>query len=301
MLNEVDIRTDDTFIRLLNRGTLLVSTGSRSGVYSISASSIRHVSDQQAFGLSVRLNQLAIATRSSVEIHSIDDDGSTTLVDSSNEVSGDNHEVHFGETIQVVDTLRSQIVGLPNTRLSMLKPRHVWTPPWIQLLTEDDHCHLNGMTHRGNQLAFVSAASMTDECYGWKRSMDTGVIWDVQASQVVATGLCMPHSPRIESSRHEETLWFLNSGHGQVCRLKRGSPIEIVAIFAGFTRGLCLRGEVAFVGVSNCRKTFREYPVGNAGTGFCGIVAINLTTGATLGTMEFTSGAEEIFDLTFAN
>jgi uncharacterized protein (TIGR03032 family) len=76
--------------------------------------------------------------------------------------------------------------------------RPIWQPPFISAFLAEDRCHLNGLTMEDNRPAFVSAVSRSDVADGWReRRQDGGVIVDVAGGDIVASGLSMPHSPRI--------------------------------------------------------------------------------------------------------
>jgi len=100
--------------------------------------------------------------------------------------------------------------------------------------------------------AFVTALGQTDEPDGWRAdNVSGGVVIDVESDEIVAAGLCMPHSPRW----HDGQLWVLESGEGRlgVVDLERGR-VEEVARLPGFTRGLGFAGPYAFVGLSQVRE-----------------------------------------------
>ena len=91
--------------------------------------------------------------------------------------------------------------------------RPLWRPPFISALVGEDRCHLNGLAMDGPRPAFVTAVSRSDVADGWRdRRRDGGVVVDVASGEIVASGLSMPHSPRL----HEGRLWLLNSGRGEL-------------------------------------------------------------------------------------
>jgi uncharacterized protein (TIGR03032 family) len=107
----------------------------------------------------------------------------------------------------------------------------------------------------------------------------------------------MPHSPRWRDGR----LYVLNSGHGtfESVDLADGRREEIAAM-PGYTRGLALHGNLAFIGLSRIRETaiFGGVPLGARHDELkCGIGVVDLGTGDTVATLEFESGVEEIFDV----
>lgn len=210
------------------------------------------------------------------------------------------HEIAWGvgadgePELWMVNTLFSCLAGL-DSRFSFL-PR--WRPPFISALAAEDRCHLNGLAMRDGAPAFVTVMSTTDEPGGWRRARnDSGAVLDVATGEVVTAGLAMPHSPRW----HAGALWVLNSGLG---RLERVDPEtgtrEGIAAVPGYARGLAFHGGLAFVGLSKIRETaiFGGAPIAAYHDDLkCGVGIIDLATGATVGTFEFTSGVEEIFDI----
>ncbi len=107
----------------------------------------------------------------------------------------------------------------------------------------------------------------------------------------------MPHSPRVHLGR----VWLLDSGRGAlVCVDPANGETRTVARFPGYTRGLALIGKLAFVGLSRIRETstFGGVPIAEDRERLkCGVGIVDLETGQLAGQLEFTSGVEEIFDV----
>lgn len=210
------------------------------------------------------------------------------------------HEVAWGTTpsgdpdLWIVNTRFSCLAGL-DQRYSFV-PR--WRPPFISELAPQDRCHLNGLAMRDGSPAFVTVMARSDEPGGWRKNRnDTGAVLDVATGEPVTSGLAMPHSPRW----HDGQLFVLNSGMG---RLERVDPAtgrrEVVAALPGYARGLALHGDLAFVGLSRIRETstFGGVPIAAYHDRLkCGVGVIELSTGTTVGTLEFASAVEEIFDV----
>jgi uncharacterized protein (TIGR03032 family) len=122
-------------------------------------------------------------------------------------------------------------------------------------------------------------------------------VLDVASGEVVTAGLAMPHSPRW----HDGQLYVLNSGLGRLELVDLGTGRrEAVAAVPGYARGLAIHGTLAFVGLSKVRETatFGTAPI----TAYhdqlrCGVGVVDLTTGDTLATLQFTSVVDEIFDI----
>ena len=210
------------------------------------------------------------------------------------------HEIVWGAgegsrpDLWIVNTLFSCLAGLDG-RHSFV-PR--WRPPFVTELAPQDRCHLNGLAMRDGAPAFVTVMAATDQPRGWRSlPKDSGAVLDVASGEAVTTGLTMPHSPRW----HDGHLFVLNSGLG---RLERVDPDtggrDVVAAVPGYARGLALYGGLAFVGLSRIRETatFGETPIAEYHDQLrCGVGVIELSTGATVGTLQFTSAVEEIFDV----
>lgn len=173
-----------------------------------------------------------------------------------------------------------------------------WKPPFISQLAPQDRCHLNGLAIRDGLPGFVTAMSQTDTSQGWRPvKADSGIVMDVETNEVVASNLCMPHSPRLSGN----TLWFLNSGKGQLCQVDLNDRRQsVVEVFPGYTRGLALHGRFAFVGLSRIRErsTFGGIPLADHRENLrCAVAAVDLQTGRAAAFFEFTAGVEEIFDV----
>jgi uncharacterized protein (TIGR03032 family) len=113
-----------------------------------------------------------------------------------------------------------------------------------------------------------------------------GVIFSGATRDVIARGLTRPHSARFYKGR----LWVNNSGYGEVGVIERGGFIPVASL-PGWTRGLCFRGAVAFVGTSRVLPRFHQYAPGlNASASVCGVHAIEVRTGRILGSLIWPRG-----------
>ena len=113
----------------------------------------------------------------------------------------------------------------------------------------------------------------------------------------VARGLSMPHSPRLHDSR----LWVLESGTGRLLLVDAATGrSETVAELPGFARGLAFAGHCAFIGLSKIRETstFGGLPIAERLTELkCGVAVVDLQRGEIVGTLDFQTAVEEIFDV----
>jgi uncharacterized protein (TIGR03032 family) len=173
-----------------------------------------------------------------------------------------------------------------------------WTPPFITRLTSEDRCHLNGLAVKDDSVTYVTALGQTDEPGGWRRGKATGgCLIDVASSEIVCAGLSMPHSPRWHNGR----LWLLESGCGALITVDLASgSTETVIELPGFTRGLALTGETAFVGLSQIREssTFGDLPLtARLQERVCGVWVVDLRRGQIAGFLRFEDLVQEIFDV----
>jgi uncharacterized protein (TIGR03032 family) len=175
----------------------------------------------------------------------------------------------------------------------------IWQPPFITKLAAEDKCHLNGLAMVDGEPTYVTACSATSEATGWRHHrVGGGVVMHVPSSEVVATGLSMPHSPRF----YQGKLWLLNAGTGEFGYLDGGRFVPMT-FCPGFVRGLAFCGDFALVGMSKLRsKTFSGLPLeerltANGLESQCGLVIIDLRTGAIVHWLQMNGLVEELFDV----
>ena len=113
-----------------------------------------------------------------------------------------------------------------------------------------------------------------------------GVIYSGSTREPVVRGLTRPHSARFHRSR----LWVDDSGYGDVGVITDGL-FERVTRLPGWTRGLAFAGDLAFVGTSRVIPRFKQYAPGlDVERSRCAIHAIDTSTGAVRGSLEFPAG-----------
>ena len=186
-----------------------------------------------------------------------------------------------------VDTMRSCLATFD--RAGRVVPR--WRPKFISALEPTDRCHLRGLAMMHNRLTFVTAFGQTDTPRGWwTERARGGVVLNVDDGEIVARGLAMPCSPRIHNGR----LWLCESARGVIGRLDpHTGRYEVAATLPGFTRGLALVGDYAFVGVSPFHEgAVQEHR--HLGESMCGVCVVDLIRGESVATLPV-AGASEVF------
>ncbi|MEX0612901.1 MAG: TIGR03032 family protein, partial [Pirellulales bacterium] len=192
-----------------------------------------------------------------------------------------------------------------NTRFSCLAthdPDHsfapVWRPSFISQLTPDDRCHLNGLGLVNGRPRWVTALGETDTSGGWRENKKSGgILIDMESNEIVARGLSMPHSPRWHAGR----LWILESGTGSLGHVDLATGrYEPIVQLDGFTRGLEMVGNLAFVGLSQVRETavfsgiqITERLQETQRT--CGVWVIDIQRGQVVAFLKFEEAVQEIF------
>jgi uncharacterized protein (TIGR03032 family) len=205
----------------------------------------------------------------------------------------DIHEMAWiGDELWLVNTRFSCLCTL-NQEHSFV-PR--WRPPFVSSYAPEDRCHLNGLGVRDNKPRYVTALGETDTPQGWRANKrDGGLLIDIEAGEIIADHLSMPHSPRWYDGR----LWFLESGFGTLSVVDEASGrINVVAELPGFTRGLDFIGPLAFIGLSQVRETvsFGDIPITERLTErICGVWVVDTRNGQIVAFLRFEDSVQEIF------
>ena len=178
----------------------------------------------------------------------------------------------------------------------------LWHPPFISRIAAEDRCHLNGLAMQDGRPRYVTVVGRSDVADGWRDHRQAGgCVIDIDSNQVVATGLSMPHSPRL----HNGQLWVLNSGTGEFGRIDRDAGrFEPVAFLPGYARGLSFHGDFAFVGLSMPRdnRTFTGLALDQAlatrgAEARCAVMVIDLRSGDTPHWARFEGVVQELYDI----
>jgi uncharacterized protein (TIGR03032 family) len=207
------------------------------------------------------------------------------------------HEIAFGtETLWLVNTRFSCLSAL--SKDCSFVP--VWQPKFITQLAPEDRCHLNGLAMDEGKPKFITALGDSNTPRGWSPDKAaSGIVLDFASKEIIAHGLCMPHSPRWFGNR----LWLCNSGKGEVLIVDpaNGKPTVVCQVPA-YLRGFTAVGNHLALGMSQIREKhiFGSLPVQkNKDRLMCGVCVIDLQSGKLAGTLEFTSGCQEVFDVQF--
>ena len=180
--------------------------------------------------------------------------------------------------------------------------RSVWQPKFISELRPEDRCHLNGLAMDGGRPRYVTAAGTTDKARGWREERTgAGCVIDVPSQEIVATGLTMPHSPRL----HGGKLYVCNAGTGELGEVEVASGrFNPIAFCPGFARGLAFLGNHAVVGLSLPRqhKDFSGLPLDErlkqeGKQPQCMVQVINMNTGATDHWLALGGVVRELYDI----
>ena len=144
---------------------------------------------------------------------------------------------------------RFSCLARPSEELSF---EPIWQPPFLDGFGPGDRCHLNGLAMGPDGPAYATSVGTTDalERWRWTRA-GGGAVTHVPTGEIVASGLSMPHSPRL----HDGELWLTNSGTGELCHVDPDAGTwEPVAFAPGFLRGLTFVDGYAIVGSSKPRE-----------------------------------------------
>ncbi len=173
----------------------------------------------------------------------------------------------------------------------------VW---WPKCIEQDDgpvfgrnHLQLNSIA-AGPTLEASFFSASTDEMTALRPGDPSfpvdrrGVIFSAATREPIVRGLTRPHSARLRNQR----IWVENSGYGQVGYIDDGKFLSVASL-PGWTRGLCFFKEIMFVGTSRILPRFQQYAPGvDIDLSCCGIHALDVKSGKTLGSMVWPHGSQ---------
>jgi uncharacterized protein (TIGR03032 family) len=190
--------------------------------------------------------------------------------------------------------------------LATLSPQRsftpLWRPPFVSKLAAEDRCHLNGLALADGRPRYVTAVGTSDVVDGWRdRRQDGGCLLEVPSGRIIASGLSMPHSPRLYRGR----VWLVNSGAGMLGSVEPGGgAFEPLTFCPGYLRGLAFCGDYAVVGLSQPRqdKTFGGLALDGelarrGGVARCGLQVIDLRSGDVAHWLRIEGMVRELYDV----
>jgi uncharacterized protein (TIGR03032 family) len=114
-----------------------------------------------------------------------------------------------------------------------------------------------------------------------------GVLFSGATREPVVRGLTRPHSARLDD---QGRVWLANSGYGEF-GVVNGSVFESVCQLPGWTRGVAIAEDIAFVGTSRVIPKFKSYAPGlDIESSVSGVHAVELSTGKVLGSIVWPNG-----------
>ena len=207
----------------------------------------------------------------------------------------DIHDLNFGDNgeLYAVNTLFSSIVRIDDN----YNFTPYWTPPFIDKITSEDRCHLNGMAMLNGKPKYATAFNNGNTSQSWRdRVTESGIIMDVEKNIIIAEGLAMPHTPRIFNNE----LYVLLSATGELVKVNAESgDYDVIVSLDGFVRGMSFHKDYLFIGLSKIRKkstTFGKLDF-SENSNEAGIVVIHLPTKRIIGKLTYLTSLEEIYDI----
>ncbi|MEM6935821.1 MAG: TIGR03032 family protein [Pseudomonadota bacterium] len=317
MTQSFSSQSTDSFAQLLHQAgcSLLVSTYQAGQLVLVRPQAqdgsggvnTHFVSFAKPMGLATKPGQLAVGGASSITVYrnlpavaqKLQPNGSedACYLPRANHITGDIdiHEMAYdGEGELWFVNTRMSCLAVAETAYSFT-PR--WRPPFISAYELSDRCHLNGLGIRDGRPRYVSMLGASDKPGGWRaKKVSGGQIMDIVSNEVLADGLCMPHSPRW----YHNKLWFLSSGAGQLMCAEPGHPAEVVAELPGFARGLAFIDRYALIGLSQVRESavFAGLPLTRrVAERKSGVWVVDITSGQTVAFLQFTGNVQEVFEV----
>ena len=178
----------------------------------------------------------------------------------------------------------------------------LWKPPFVSKLAAEERCHLNGLAIKDGKPRYVTAVGPTDAPDAWREHRrDGGVVVDCQSNEIVASGLSMPHSPRV----YQNQLWLLNAGTGYFGKVDLSSgQFQPLTFCPGFLRGMSFIGDFAVVATSRPRenRTFTGLALDDnlaerGAEARCQLAVIDLRTFDVVHWLRIEGVVEELYDV----
>jgi uncharacterized protein (TIGR03032 family) len=207
--------------------------------------------------------------------------------------------LYIHDLAMVNNQLHANAVGR-NSIVRLSEPgrdKTVWWPKCVETahgpILDKNHLQLNSIA-AGQSLEKSYFSASTDEMTDMRPGDPAfpvdgrGVIFDGTTREPIARGLTRPHSARLHGNR----IWVDNSGYGEVGFIESGKFVS-TSLLSGWTRGLCFHEKVMFVGTSRVLPRFIGYAPGlDVRSAQCGIHAIDVNSGQTLGSITWPYGSQ---------
>lgn len=172
-----------------------------------------------------------------------------------------------------------------------------WKPPQISNYASEDRCHLNGLAMSEGVPKYATAFNRGNTAQSWREDItNSGVVWDLDSSDVLTEGFGMPHSPKV----YDGALYVLASATGELIRihLQTGSRDTLFKTEA-FLRGMTRVGDYLFIAHSKLRKnssTFAKLSISEKAN-TSGVFILHLPTASLQGEIKYTSSVDEIYEI----
>jgi hypothetical protein len=272
---------------LIGSRALIVSSHSESKVLSLQNGNWTDTYIEDARGLAVNDQLVAVASKDSIIIYNkISGLRNAAL----SVLSQSSHEIEFGINNDVI-VCESPLSSLINYSLG--SSSNVWNIPGVDLDTTDSRSWINGVCTVNGIPQYVTVLGISNVANGWRDEAlaSRGALINVQTNEIVLHNLLFPHTPTIDGN----DIWFLNSGLNQVCKWAvADSDFTVIATLHGWTRGIIVLDQHVLVGVSQGRMSAFPNVISNP-LAEPGIAVLDKMTGEQL---EFESlDVQEIFDL----
>ncbi len=292
--------------------TIVVSTYQAGKVVLVSATNRNQLVQlprtfKRAMGIAVKDNKMAIATENEVIILANSKRLAETYPAKPNTYDAlylpratyytghlDMHDLHYGkDALWGVNTSFSCLCKID----SDYSFHPVWKPHFIDKLASEDRCHLNGLAMQDGEPIYISALGTGNTLQSWRDNIiGGGVLMDVASNEIIASGLAMPHAPRL----YDGKLYVLLSAKEQlVCVDPATGKYDVVTQVPGFVRGMTKYGEYLFIGTSKLRKkssTFKHLKISKESDA-AGIKVVHLPSGKVVANLNWLSSVDEIYDV----
>lgn len=174
----------------------------------------------------------------------------------------------------------------------------IWKPFFIESLDAIDACHLNGMAVDNGEILYVTAFAKTSIEEGWRKNKYTsGLLMDIKKNEILLDNLSMPHSPRV----YENYIYLAESAKGELIRVNRDTlEKEVLCSLPGFTRGIDIKGDLLFIGLSKFREDhlYGDAPILKKYKELkSGVVVYHITSNSIIGMVEYLNTVREIYDV----